>query len=211
MAVHAPVRRARRWTRAAIAVLVSACTVVAAAAPSSASDSGDLVALTNSSRARSGVAALATHSELMARAQEWSNYMASQGRISHSNVGARVKSNWETIGENVGVGSSVAQVHQMFMNSSGHRANILNPAFQYIGVGTTNRDGRVYVAEIFMRLRGASSAPVVRAPRVRAVAPRASRSVPRVVPAPAPAPPPKPEVPVGITVSLDRLRGTSIV
>lgn len=212
MAVHAPVRRVPVWMRGVVAVLASACTVVAAATPSAASDSGDLIALTNSSRASAGLAALAPHPELMARAQEWSDYMASHGRISHSDVGTRVKSDWEKIGENVGVGSNVSEVHQAFMNSAGHRANILEPAFQYIGVGTTVRDGRVYVAEIFMRLRG-SSAPVVRAPAVRAPAVRspASRPAPRAVAAPAPTPPPKPEVPVGITLSLDRLRGTSLV
>lgn len=209
LAAHAPVRRVRSACRAALSAVVAACTLAAVASPSAAaaSDSAELVSRTNSSRAQAGVASLSTHAELMARAQEWSNYMASQGRISHSNAGSRVKARWEKIGENVGVGSSVAEVHRMFMASAGHRRNIMDPAFQYIGVGTTWRDGRVYVSEIFMRLgSGGSAAP---AAPVRRVAPRVSRSASRAA-APAPAPPVKPEVPVRIRYSLDELRGVSL-
>lgn len=205
MAAHAPVRRVRLACRVAVSSVVAACTLVVAASPSAASDAGELVSRTNSSRAQAGVAALATHPELMARAQEWSNHMASQGRISHSNAGSRVRASWEKIGENVGVGSSVAEVHRMFMASSGHRRNIMDPAFQYIGVGTTWRDGRVYVSEIFMRL-GSGTAATATSPATRRVAPRASRSTRRA----AVAPPAKPEVPVRIVYSLDGLRGVSL-
>ena len=43
---------------------------------------------------------------------------------------------YKTAGENIAMGYSSAQkVMQGWMNSSGHRANILNPSFTQIGVG----------------------------------------------------------------------------
>src|SRR5688572_11001327 len=139
---------------------IVATTLVIGAGTGDASP-GEFVARINGARANAGRAALQPHSELSARAQEWAAYMASRGQISHSNVGARVKSDWERLGENVGKGSSVDQVHQMFMNSSAHRANILDAGFQYVGVGTAWRDGQLYVSEIFMRAKSAA-APVAR-------------------------------------------------
>jgi uncharacterized YkwD family protein len=38
-------------------------------------------------------------------------------------------------GENLAANTSVQAAHQALMNSSGHRANILNPNFNYIGIG----------------------------------------------------------------------------
>ena len=38
---------------------------------------------------------------------------------------ARVVPDWRRVGENVGVGYDVTQLHNAFMGSSGHRANIM--------------------------------------------------------------------------------------
>ncbi|MCL6615503.1 MAG: sporulation protein, partial [Firmicutes bacterium] len=38
-------------------------------------------------------------------------------------------------GENLAGAANVATAHRMLMNSSGHRANILNPRFNRIGIG----------------------------------------------------------------------------
>lgn len=53
------------------------------------------------------------------------------------------------IGENVGMGSSCPAVHQAFMDSPGHKANILDPDYTELGVGVTKRDDTIYVVEIF--------------------------------------------------------------
>ena len=57
--------------------------------------------------------------------------------------------NWTTLGENVGVGGGVASLHEAFMNSTAHRANILRSEYRYVGVGVTNKDGRMWVTVIF--------------------------------------------------------------
>ena len=55
-------------------------------------------------------------------------------------------------GENIAWGQRTAEaVMTAWMNSEGHRANILNPSFQYIGVGYyTNAQGTPYWALLFM-------------------------------------------------------------
>ena len=54
-------------------------------------------------------------------------------------------------GENIAWGQRTAEaVMTAWMNSEGHRANILNPSFQYIGVGYyTNAQGTPYWAQLF--------------------------------------------------------------
>ncbi len=57
---------------------------------------------------------------------------------------------WHTWGENVGVtGGSVADLQAAFMRSSGHRANILNPAFDNVAVGAVRRDSVLWVTVVF--------------------------------------------------------------
>ena len=56
---------------------------------------------------------------------------------------------WKTWGENVGVGPSIADLQAAFMDSAGHRANILNPAFRHVAVGAVRRDGIVWVTVFF--------------------------------------------------------------
>jgi uncharacterized protein YkwD len=56
------------------------------------------------------------------------------------------------MGENVAwtSGFTTAQVVTLWMNSSGHRANILNPAFAHIGVGrATSSRGTIYWTQDF--------------------------------------------------------------
>jgi uncharacterized protein YkwD len=55
------------------------------------------------------------------------------------------------LGENVGVGSSAAQLESMFEASSAHRDNLLNWAYNQVGVGVTRGgDGRLYVTQFFV-------------------------------------------------------------
>ena len=57
--------------------------------------------------------------------------------------------NWVTLGENVGVGGTVTSLHSAFMDSPPHRANILYTSFRYVGVGTMEAHGRLWVTVIF--------------------------------------------------------------
>ena len=57
--------------------------------------------------------------------------------------------NWSSLGENVGVGSSVTSLHDAFMNSPAHKENIMLSSFRNVGVGVIKADGRMWVTVIF--------------------------------------------------------------
>jgi uncharacterized protein YkwD len=53
------------------------------------------------------------------------------------------------IGENVGRASTVIQMHQAFMDSPGHRENILKENWTKLGIGIRRFDGSLWVTELF--------------------------------------------------------------
>ena len=110
--------------------------------------------LVNQSRNSVGLPGLPINIDLYLKAQGWSNQLANSQRLYHSNLADGNGYNWARLGENVGYGYSIEQVHNAFMNSSGHRANILDGGFNRIGVGVT-RDGggRYWVVQEFMQER----------------------------------------------------------
>jgi uncharacterized protein YkwD len=58
---------------------------------------------------------------------------------------------YKTAGENLAINTSVATAETAFMNSSGHRANILNSGYTDVGVGVVrNSGGQVYVVQEFI-------------------------------------------------------------
>jgi len=85
------------------------------------------------------------------KAQAWAEHLARQGSLSHSNLSSGVPSGWQRLGENVGYGPTIASVHHGYMNSSGHRQNILDRSFNYIGVGYAKSGNRVYTVQVFMK------------------------------------------------------------
>jgi uncharacterized protein YkwD len=58
---------------------------------------------------------------------------------------------WSTWGENVGITTgSVSDLQQAFMQSPGHRANILNQGFRRVALGTyRDDDGYLWVTVFF--------------------------------------------------------------
>ncbi|TCO66984.1 CAP domain-containing protein [Caldanaerobacter subterraneus] len=61
--------------------------------------------------------------------------------------------NYYMAGENIAVDSNVIKAHYSLMNSEGHRANILNPYYNKIGVGIVkNKQGNgIIVVELFIK------------------------------------------------------------
>lgn len=61
---------------------------------------------------------------------------------------------WRAMGENLARSSTVAKAEKAFMNEpdekSNHRGNILNPDFNYVGVGIARgKDGMIYITQEF--------------------------------------------------------------
>jgi hypothetical protein len=89
---------------------------------------------------------------MVAVTRKHSDVMATQENLHHNlGLGSDIV-NWRRVAENVGVGGSVASLHKAFMNSPGHRANILDPKVTQIGVGVVGKGTRTWVTEVF-RLR----------------------------------------------------------
>ncbi|MEU2284117.1 CAP domain-containing protein [Streptomyces sp. NPDC013178] len=104
----------------------------------------EVVDLTNRERARAGLRPLAVDPLLATAARGHSADMVARCFYSHTSPeggqpwdrAAAAGSGRRTIGENIACGQrSPAEVVEGWMNSPGHRANILRPAFTHIGVG----------------------------------------------------------------------------
>jgi len=109
--------------------------------------------LVNEARSEAGVRPLEPNFEIGWKAQLWSEQMAKTGVLAHSNLTDGVVSPWTKLGENVGVGPSVKAIHEAFMASESHKENILDPDFQYYGVGVARAaNGRLWTAQMFMRI-----------------------------------------------------------
>jgi hypothetical protein len=100
--------------------------------------------LTNLERAKAGLKPLTLNNQLAQAAQGHSDNMAADDFFSHtgadgSDLGDRVRDSgyqYLRTGENIAAGQQTAEgVVSGWMNSPGHRANILNPNFTEIGIG----------------------------------------------------------------------------
>lgn len=72
------------------------------------------------------------------KAQAWAEKLASEGTLYHSTLSDGMGTpgtDWCNLGENVGYGPSIKAINDAYMNSPGHRANIVNPGFDAMGVG----------------------------------------------------------------------------
>ena len=101
-----------------------------------------IVDYTNAERARYGLPALVIDPNLMASARRHGNWMASYRQMVHSNMG---------VAENIAMGqSSPQEVLRTWMNSSGHRANILNGGHRRIGVSAyRSPEGTIFRCQQF--------------------------------------------------------------
>jgi uncharacterized protein YkwD len=101
----------------------------------------------NTTRAGQGLGALTSNGQLNQIAQNQANYMADIGQYQHQDAGGGTVSDratavgyaWVTIGENVGYDTQAQVLFDGWMNSTGHRDNILDPAYNEIGVGQATR------------------------------------------------------------------------
>lgn len=109
-----------------------------------------VLALVNKERAAASCSPVTANDRLTRAADDYSDVMASSGVMSHtgpdgSTMTTRVEAagyQWSTLGENIARGQAdAASVMKSWMNSPGHRANILNCSFKELGVGVHFGDG----------------------------------------------------------------------
>jgi hypothetical protein len=137
----------------------------------------------NSSRAAAGLAPLTVDSNLRSYARTHSQFMAdgncppksdgSPASICHSTsaqLQAAAGTGWSQLGENVGRGNKDT-LHDSFMNSSPHRANILGD-YNYVGIGTVFADS-TYVTVVFMKKGTTSTTTTTTTTKPASTAPKA--------------------------------------
>lgn len=181
-------RMSVRPAQIVVVALVVSLFVAVQTPNASASDTGRLVSLINSSRAKAGLPPLAVDGTLNSIAQAHANRMAQQSRAYHNPSYPNGAGSWQSWGENVGYGPSADQVHNALMNSSMHRANILSRAFNVVGVGVAASPKGLMVVEDFLQKAG-GPAPAPSKPKPKPVAKPGP-------PPPPPPPPPEPDKPL---------------
>ncbi len=208
--------------------LAASCLVIAAAlaagtTPVSGFDiapaEAKLWQLLNGARVNNGLAPLIQHSTLVSLARWRSQDMVDRDYFSHTVLGTGYEVyhwydtnnlNWAMGGENIGWNNgysdadSPVKVHEGFMGSPGHRANILGASWTHGGVGAgwadditwqgKLRSPRLYT-ELFMKAKAASTpAPTPVPTPVATPVPTPIPSQPAGTPAPTPKPTAKPSV-----------------
>jgi len=132
-----------------------------AAAPPYQVQERKFLELINGSRTSRGLAKLAASPKVDTVARNWSKRMAADGTLRHNpNVSAQLPIRWTRWGENVGWASnngggsltSVTQrLHRGFMDSPGHRANILG-AYNQVGIGVAvDARGTMWATMVFVQ------------------------------------------------------------
>lgn len=120
-----------------------------------------VMTLVNDSRTQSGLAPLSWNGTLGTKAQRWAEQLAATCSLSHSTLTDGAPSNWKLLGENVGRGGSIEAIHTSYLDSPGHRANIMEPRFTQIGTGyatntcpipnTASTGPYVFTVQVFMK------------------------------------------------------------
>jgi uncharacterized protein YkwD len=101
----------------------------------------EVIAKVNAERRARGLRPLKISEKLMTVARGWSGVQARQRRMFHSNNG---------YGENVAAGQPTpSSVMRDWMNSPGHRRNILSPSYSEIGVGAVQSGRSTYWTQSF--------------------------------------------------------------
>jgi uncharacterized protein YkwD/uncharacterized membrane protein required for colicin V production len=119
----------------------------------------EMLRLVNEERVKRGLSPVKADPEMTAVARAHSADMFARGYFSHytpekKDPFDRMKKagvKFLTAGENLALGRTLKICHEGLMNSPGHRANILNPAFGRLGIGI--QDGGIYGLMISQEFR----------------------------------------------------------
>jgi hypothetical protein len=150
---------AKKVAMTVLAVLVVSVGLAMGSAPSASAIGNDEFSqfdLTNQSRSQNGLGALQYDAAASDVARAWAAQMSAAGTLSHngnlaSQISSLVTNDWSRIGENVGYGQSTTSLENAFMNSPGHRANILGD-FNRVGIGSVrDASGTLWLVVDFVK------------------------------------------------------------
>lgn len=125
-----------------------------------------LVGAANAARSRAGMSALATDAALARAAQDYVRELAARGELSHASTrvgyetpmdridsaGLRVSAAAENLAALSVRAAMPSAVIDMWLESAGHRRNLLNSAYRITGAGAAQgRDGIWYFVQLYAR------------------------------------------------------------
>jgi uncharacterized protein YkwD len=122
-------------------------------------EAGQLLALANQSRAAAGAGPLSWDPALAAAARRHCLRMAAEGPIAHryndeldvSGRAAQAGAHFSLIEENVAIGPDPVTIHSEWMHSPGHRANLLSPDVNRVGMAVVASRGVLYAVADYSR------------------------------------------------------------
>jgi uncharacterized protein YkwD len=139
--------------RFVLLVLLVACLPVQAASATTTYDS-EILRYTNAQRAHYGLPPLKISYCMKGNfADPWARHLASSRTLTHQSLSPMMRTcHGSAVGENIARANvSPGRMVEMWMASSGHRANILNRNYTHLGVGAVrSSDGRVYAVQDFL-------------------------------------------------------------
>lgn len=104
----------------------------------------------NATRAEHGLPALLPSPHAMTKAQAWAEHLVELDGLEHSDLAEDMPDGWRRLGENVGYGPDDGRIHAGFLDSPGHRANILDPEYNWAGTGhAVSPNGRTFIVHLF--------------------------------------------------------------
>ncbi len=114
--------------------------------------------MVNSARNSHGLDSLEGRQALIEAAESHSRRQARDGHLHHRKLRHRAPSGFRGVGENCAKtsrrdspGRVARNLFNQWMDSKGHRSNILRSSFKYSGVGVWVDGGQVYATQIFTR------------------------------------------------------------
>lgn len=156
----------KRWLPLLVVLAVALSVVVFSPSTARAAISRDsfescLLEGVNSARAAAGRAPVEMARDLVDEVRDWSRWM-SNNEMAHMSSSGRndiLPESTTTWGENVAWHSNenlndCDSIHEMWMNSPGHRANILNGSFRYVAIGTHVNGSGWWATQLFFDASG---------------------------------------------------------
>lgn len=118
-----------------------------------------LFSMANAERAQQGIPALRWDEGLSRAARAHCNEMAARQSISHGYPGEpelaerahSAGAHFSTVAENVAEAPTAVRIHDAWMHSAGHRANLLDPRVDSVGISVLQRGGQLYAVQDFDR------------------------------------------------------------
>jgi uncharacterized protein YkwD len=133
-----------------VVAVMAATTALVGASPAAATTTREarMLVKINNARANHGLPPLTASADLMAAARGHTVVMAGARSLFHTASFSSLCC-WDAVAENVGYGFTVRGLHGQLMHSAPHRANLLDPRMRQVGVGIVERNGYLWVTEVF--------------------------------------------------------------